>query len=134
MFAGRDDGYIIALDVLTGEILWKFQSGAGVEGGMATYSIDGEQYVVALSFVGGDYVTAFKLGGTLGELPTPVLSAGAIRQGGGGNPTAGSTVNNTIYLARRSRTYTGPDTAANGTRSPPAACSPTTWAFRLGPR
>ena len=52
VFVGRDDGYIIALDVLTGEILWKFQSGAGVEGGMATYSIDGEQYVVALSFVG----------------------------------------------------------------------------------
>jgi plastocyanin len=106
VFVGRDDGYIVALDVLTGEILWKFQSGAGVEGGMATYSIDGEQYVVALSFVGGDYVTAFKLGGTLGELPSPVLSAGAIRQGGGGTPTAGTTV----LLGRGSLTA---DTAAN---------------------
>ena len=86
------------------KILWKFQSGAGVEGGMATYSIDGEQYVVALSFVGGDYVTAFKLGGTLGELPTPVLSAGAIRQGGGGTPTPGSTTNNTVYLGRANLT------------------------------
>ena len=110
VFVGRDDGYIVALDVQTGEILWKFQSGAGVEGGMATYSIDGEQYVVALSFVGGDYVTAFKLGGTLGELPTPVLSAGAIRQGGGGTPTPGSTMNNTIYLARANLTA---DTAGN---------------------
>ena len=115
VFVGRDDGYIVALDVLTGQILWKFQSGAGVEGGMATYSIDGEQYVVALSFVDGDYVTAFKLGGTLGELPTPVLSAGAIRQGGGGTPTAGSTVNNTVYLARLNRldTATQPPTGNN---------------------
>jgi outer membrane protein assembly factor BamB len=114
VFAGRDDGYIIALDVLTGEILWKFQSGAGVEGGMATYSIDGEQYVVALSFVGGDYVTAFKLGGTMGELPSPVVSAGAIRQSGGGTPTPGSTVNNTVLLGRNPGPQNSfpPDTAA----------------------
>ena len=51
VFLGQADGYFVAMDVLTGKILWKFQSGAGVEGGMATYSIDGEQYVVALSFV-----------------------------------------------------------------------------------
>ena len=106
VFVGRDDGYIVAMDVLTGEILWKFQSGAGVEGGMATYSIDGEQYVVALSFVGGDYVTAFKLGGTLGELPAPVLSAGAIRNGAGGTPTPGTT----ILIGRGNLTA---DTAAN---------------------
>jgi quinohemoprotein ethanol dehydrogenase len=41
------------MDVLTGEILWKFQSGAGVEGGMATYSIDGEQYVSVMAGWGG---------------------------------------------------------------------------------
>ena len=107
VFAGRRDGNIIALDVLTGEILWKFQSGAGVEGGMATYSIDGEQYVVALSFDGGDYVTAFKLGGQVGELPTP--QPPVVRRGGGGTPTPGSATNNTIYLARANLTT---DTAA----------------------
>jgi outer membrane protein assembly factor BamB len=113
VFVGRDDGKILAMDVLTGDTLWEFQSGAGVEGGMATYSIDDEQYVVALSFVGGDYVTAFKIGGMLGELPTPsTVSAGAIRHGGGGNPTNGATQNppNTVYIGRGSFTN---DTAGN---------------------
>jgi len=43
----------------------------------------------------------------MSEAPTP--DPLVIRRGGGGNPTAGSTVNNTIYLARNSRTN---DTAA----------------------
>ena len=112
VFAGRADGYIIAMDVQTGDILWKFQSGAGVEGGMATYSIDGEQYVLALSLDGGDYVTAFKLGGTMSELPSPVVPASAIRRNGGGTPTAGTAQvpNNTVYIGRGSFTA---DTAAN---------------------
>ena len=104
VFAGRPDGYITALDVLTGETLWQFQSGAGIEGGLATYSIDGEQYVVALSFDGGDYVTAFKLGGTLGELPTP--EPPVVRRNGGGTPTPGTT----ILLGRGNLTA---DTAGN---------------------
>jgi len=40
-----------------------------------------------------------------GPTPDPLI----IRRGGGGTPTAGSTVNNTVYLARSSRTA---DTAA----------------------
>ena len=98
VFVGRNDGLFTALDVMTGEVLWRFQTGAAIEGGAATYAIDGEQYVVALSFDGGDIVTAFKLGGTLGEMPSPTPPV--VRRNGGGTPTPGSTTNNTVYLAR----------------------------------
>jgi quinohemoprotein ethanol dehydrogenase len=98
VFAGRNDGYFTALDVMTGEELWRFQTGAAIEGGSATYSIDDEQYVVALSFDGGDIVTAFKLGGQVGEMPHPTPPV--VRRNGGGTPTPGSTTNNTVYLAR----------------------------------
>ena len=98
VFAGRNDGYFTALDVMTGEELWRFQTGAAIEGGAATYSIDGEQYVVSLSFDGGDIVTAYKLGGQVGEMPHPTPPV--VRRGGGGTPTPGSTTNNTVYLGR----------------------------------
>jgi plastocyanin len=83
---------------------------------VATYTIDGEQYVVTEAFGSGtpysggedgSTMWAFKLGGTGSEGPTP--DPLVIRRGGGGTPTAGSTVNNTVYLARGSRTA---DTAA----------------------
>jgi hypothetical protein len=106
-------------------MLWRFQTGAGIEGGAATYSIDDEQYVVALSFDGGDYVTAFKLGGQVGELPTP--EPPVVRRGGGGTPTPGSTTNNTVYLARANLTT---DTRQPGIRLPPMECSPITSASR----
>jgi hypothetical protein len=100
---------------------------------MATYSIDGEQYVVALSFVGGDYVTAFKLGGTLGELPTPVLSAGAIRQGAGGTPTAAHGEQH-VYLARSTdSTLRHPRQSAAIGRDRHGGMHRTTLAFRSGP-
>ena len=108
VFAGRNDGYFTALDVMTGEELWRFQTGAAIEGGAATYSIDDEQYVVALSFDGGDIVTAFKLGGQVGEMPHPTPPV--VRRGGGGTPTPGSTTNNTVYLGRGNLTA---DTANN---------------------
>ena len=99
------------LDAATGKTLWKFQMGAGGGQGVATYTIDGEQYVVVEAFgsgtpysggTDGDLMWAFKLGGTASEGPTPEPLI--IRRGGGGTPTAGSTVNNTVYLARGSRT------------------------------
>jgi plastocyanin len=117
VFWGQPDGWFVAADAATGKTLWKFQMGAGGGQGVATYTVDGEQYVVVESFGSGtpysggsdgSTMWAFKLGGTLGEAPTPLPLV--IRRGGGGNPTAGSTVNNTVYLARSSRTA---DTAAS---------------------
>jgi plastocyanin len=107
----------VAPDALTGKRLWQFQMGAGGGQGVATYEIDGQQYVVVEAFgsgtpysggTDGDLMWAFKLGGTAERGPTP--DPLVIRRGGGGTPTAGSTVNNTVYVARGSRTA---DTAAN---------------------
>jgi len=117
VFWGQPDGYFVAADAQTGKNLWKFQMGAGGGQGVATYTIDGEQYVLVEAFGSGtpysggsdgSTMWAFKLGGKLSEAPTPEPLV--IRRGGGGTPTAGSTVNNTVYLARGSRTV---DSAAN---------------------
>jgi outer membrane protein assembly factor BamB len=117
VFWGQPDGYFVAADAATGKTLWKFQMGAGGGQGVATYTVDGEQYVVVEAFGSGtpysggtdsDLMWAFKLGGTASEGPTPEPLV--IRRGGGGNPTAGSTVNNTVYIARLNRT----DTATQG--------------------
>ena len=111
VFWNQPDGWFVAADAATGQVLWKFQMGAGGGQGVATYTIDGEQYVVTEALgsgtpysggTDGDLMWAFKLGGTVGEGPTPAPLV--IRRGGGGNPTAGSTVNNTILLARTSAT------------------------------
>lgn len=116
VFWGQPDGWFVAADAATGKVLWQFQTGAGVGQGVATYMVDGEQYVVVEAFGSGtpysggsdgSTMWAFKLGGTAAEAPTP--DPLVIRRGGGGTPTAGSTVNNTIYLARSNRTA---DTAA----------------------
>ena len=113
VFWGQPDGYFVAADAATGQTLWKFQMGAGGGQGVATYTIDGVQYVVVEAFgsgtpysggTDGDLMWAFKLGGTASEGPTP--DPLIIRRGGGGTPTAGSTVNNTILLARSSAAAT----------------------------
>lgn len=109
VFWGQPDGWFVAADAATGKTLWKFQTGAGIGQGVATYMVDGEQYVIVEAFGSGtpysggedgSTLWAFKLGGTVGEGPTP--DPLVIRRGGGGTPTAGSTVNNTVLLARSS--------------------------------
>jgi plastocyanin len=120
VFWGQPDGWFVAADAATGKNLWKFQMGAGGGQGVATYTVDGEQYVVVEAFGSGtpysggsdgSTMWAFKLGGTVSEAPTP--DPLVIRRNGGGTPTAGSTVSNTVYLARLNRT----DTATQGRNS-----------------
>jgi quinohemoprotein ethanol dehydrogenase len=78
MFHGESDGNLVAYDVSNGEVVWRFQTGAGADAPVATYEVNGEQYVALL--VGGnsfmlskrdDMVWAFKLGGTLPQQPAP---------------------------------------------------------------
>ena len=78
----------------------------------------------------GSTLWAFKLGGTLSEGPTPEPLV--IRRGGGGTPTAGSTVNNTVYLARAQQ-YDA-IRRQRVTRSDGWRCSRPTLAFRSAPR
>ncbi|PQA87657.1 PQQ-dependent dehydrogenase, methanol/ethanol family [Hyphococcus luteus] len=56
VFQGTGDGYLVAYDAKSGEELWRGEAGNGVIGGPASYEIDGEQYVVVTSGIGGAYV------------------------------------------------------------------------------
>jgi len=45
VFTGNPEGYFFALDAITGEELWRFQTGAGIRSSSATYSVDGRQFI-----------------------------------------------------------------------------------------
>ena len=75
VFVGRSDGRLTALDTLTGERLWEFQTGAGMNATASVFEHHGRQYIVAYSagnlFAGspkGDSVWLFALDGELGEV------------------------------------------------------------------
>jgi quinohemoprotein ethanol dehydrogenase len=78
VFHGQSDGLLVAHDATTGDVLWQFQTGAGADAPVATYEVDGEQYVAILAGGNqymntqfGDNLWAFKLGGTVPPLPAP---------------------------------------------------------------
>jgi alcohol dehydrogenase (cytochrome c) len=86
LFRGEPDGHVLAVDVRTGEELWRFQTGFGASAPPIVYEVDGEQYV-AIATGGnllsgsayGDAVWTFSLHGTLGPLwppPPPTTVAG----------------------------------------------------------
>jgi alcohol dehydrogenase (cytochrome c) len=53
LFTGRLNGEFIALDQTTGETLWKFKTGSGINSPPITYTHKGRQYVTTLSGIGG---------------------------------------------------------------------------------
>ena len=53
VFTGNQQGYALALDDTTGELLWKFQTGSTVRGQPVTYKVGGRQYVAIPSGAGG---------------------------------------------------------------------------------
>jgi quinohemoprotein ethanol dehydrogenase len=72
VFVGRNDGRLTALDSSTGDRLWEFQTGAGMNSTVSIVEREGREYVVAYSagnlFAGsikGDSVWLFSLDGTL---------------------------------------------------------------------
>lgn len=111
LFIGQPDGNLLAMDALNGRELWRFQTGASINASPITYQIDGEQYVAV--FAGGsglpfadaprgDYLWAFKVGGTVPPLPAPVPPS--TRRDITAAPVEGAVVNNTVVL---NRTYSG---------------------------
>ncbi|HEX2542725.1 MAG TPA: PQQ-binding-like beta-propeller repeat protein [Caldimonas sp.] len=135
LFIGMPDGNFLALDAMSGKELWRFQTGASISSGAVTYTIGGDQYVAVLaagtgipygnSITEGDMLWAFKLGGSFktasgsSEMPTPAPLN--MRRPVAGTPVEGSTVGNTIYLARTSRTTDAAnarDLTASGAMNP----------------
>lgn len=68
-FMGEGDGNFDAFDATTGQKLWSYNLGAGVNAPPVTYEVDGQQYVAVaaggnfqLDYPLGDAVAIFKLG------------------------------------------------------------------------
>jgi len=55
LFNGRHTGEFFAMDADTGETLWSFQTGSGVNSMPVTWTHKGKQYVTVLSGLGGLY-------------------------------------------------------------------------------
>ena len=65
-------------DIKNGEELWEVQTGAGANAPVSTYVANGVQYVAVMAggnplFISarGDYLWAFKLGGSIPPPPAP---------------------------------------------------------------
>lgn len=128
LFIGQPDGHLIAMDAHDGRELWRFQTGAAISASPLTYEVDGEQYVAVYaggtgipygnSAPRGDFLWAFKIGGTVPPAPTP--PAPEVRR-----PVSGSAVDGaalptpfTVFLARAQTATNAPgtteSTAVNG--------------------
>ncbi|MGI9262965.1 MAG: PQQ-binding-like beta-propeller repeat protein, partial [Woeseiaceae bacterium] len=59
VFQGTADAHFAAYDASSGDQLWKFFSQTGVVAAPASYSVDGEQYVVVAAGWGGSYALAY---------------------------------------------------------------------------
>ncbi|MFJ6651839.1 PQQ-binding-like beta-propeller repeat protein [Microbacterium sp. NPDC091313] len=123
LMVGQIDGRAIIMDARTGDELWEFQTGSGIAAPPVTYEVDGEQYVAVFaagstnpygnSVTRGDSLWAFKLGGDYvaesGSQEGADTAPLTIRRPVSGTAVDGATVDNTVLLARTSRTA---DTAA----------------------
>jgi alcohol dehydrogenase (cytochrome c) len=45
VFTGTPEGYLMAFDDESGEVLWKFNTGTGIVGSPVTWEQEGEQWV-----------------------------------------------------------------------------------------
>jgi alcohol dehydrogenase (cytochrome c) len=77
VFTGDQLGFFFAADAKTGKVLWRFQTGSGINASPISYALDGKQYVAILSGLGGDPSFYFKgpKGGTLWVFALDNLSA-----------------------------------------------------------
>jgi len=46
IFSGANEGNMFVLDALTGDLLWDFQAGGGINTNPISYALDGKQYIV----------------------------------------------------------------------------------------
>lgn len=53
LFTGKATGEFVAIDAANGEMLWKFQTGSGINSQPIAYTHKGRQYVTVLSGIGG---------------------------------------------------------------------------------
>jgi quinohemoprotein ethanol dehydrogenase len=151
LFMSTVDGWLLAMDAITGQELWRFQTGAASASGVISYAINGEQYIALAAMGGnqpyaqpgnGDMVWAFKLGGkalyTKGPHAKPVVVSGSSEAPAplpnpnlrrpADNATWDGVPPNTIYMAyqRVPTPARGGGRGAGGARAgaPPAPAAP----------
>jgi PQQ-dependent dehydrogenase (methanol/ethanol family) len=115
LFIGQPDGYLICLDARHGKELWRFQTGAAISSSPIMYEVDGQQYLAVYaggtgipygnSAPRGDFLWAFKIGGTVAPAPTPPPPV--VRRPVSGGPVEGAVVNNTVVIGRTYNPTTG---------------------------
>ncbi|WP_219216325.1 outer membrane protein assembly factor BamB family protein [Variovorax boronicumulans] len=110
LFIGQPDGNLLAMDGDNGNELWRFQTGAAISASPVSYEIDGEQYVAVYaggtgipygdSAARGDYLWAFKVGGTVPPAATP--QPPTVRRPVSGSAVEGAALPspNTVFLGR----------------------------------
>jgi outer membrane protein assembly factor BamB len=115
LFIGQPDGNLLCLDARDGRELWRFQTGAAISSSPIMYEADGEQYLAVYaggtgipygnSAPRGDFLWAFKIGGTVPAAPTPAPPV--IRRPVQGSPVESGSVGNTVVLGRTYDPATG---------------------------
>jgi glucose dehydrogenase len=63
VFAGEGNGLFKAYDAESGEVLWQFQAGAGVNSAAMSFEQDGEQFIAVAA--GGNFQLNYPLGDTV---------------------------------------------------------------------
>ncbi|MFC0527130.1 outer membrane protein assembly factor BamB family protein [Phytohabitans kaempferiae] len=115
LYIGQPDGNLLCLDAHNGRELWRFQTGAAISSSPIAYEVDGVEYVAVYaggtgipygdSAPRGDFLWAFRIGGT--GRPAPAPPPPVVRRPVSGGPVEGSAVDNTIVLARTYNAATG---------------------------
>jgi len=81
VFMGEGNGWFDAFNARSGERVWRYNLGAGVNAPPITYQIGGEQYIAVAA--GGNFQLTFPLGDTVAIFKLPATAVAAPRSAAG---------------------------------------------------
>ena len=77
MFMGEGNGWFDAFNAKTGQRVWRFNLGAGVNAPPVSYQVNGEQYVAVAA--GGNFQMSYQYGDSVAIFKLPVVSGPSAR-------------------------------------------------------
>ena len=75
VFMGEGSGWLDAFNAKSGERVWRYNLGAGVNAPPITYQVNGEQYLAVAA--GGNFQLGYSYGDTLAIFKLPSAVSGA---------------------------------------------------------